>query len=177
MLNASALRKTAEENKKVLTLLASEHDPFSNHIVYSIEDILKIHNYGIQRFGGSYGIQNKNLLQTVCFAPYQIVSGKEVYPTIFHKAAKYLLDFTHYEVFSDGNKRTGLLACVTYLKQNGFSLQMSEFSAYNLVVNIARNHYSSVEEIAEILVENVIPKVEEKIYSLKQQENENELEI
>lgn len=175
MLNANTLRKTAEEHKNVLALLTSEQDLFSNNIIYSIEDILKIHNYGIQRFGGSYGIQNKNLLQSVCFAPYKIVSGKEVYPTIFHKAAKYLYDFTHYEIFSDGNKRTGLLACVTYLKQNGFSLQMSEFSAYDLVVNIAKNHYTSVEEIAEILVENVIPKVEEKINSLKQQENELEM--
>ena len=46
-----------------------------------------------------------------------------MYPTIELKAAVYLYNITENHIFSDGNKRTGLLALHIFLKKNGYKLK------------------------------------------------------
>ncbi len=46
-----------------------------------------------------------------------VIFGVEMYPTIELKAAVYLYNITENHIFSDGNKRTGLLALHIFLKK------------------------------------------------------------
>lgn len=53
------------------------------------------------------------------------IFGKNLYPTIFHKAAAYAFFIIKEHIFYDGNKRTGLAAAITFLERNECSLKES----------------------------------------------------
>lgn len=49
--------------------------------------------------------------------------GEQLYPEITDKAALYMFSVISNHIFSDGNKRTGLTAALTFLKVNGCHLR------------------------------------------------------
>lgn len=48
--------------------------------------------------------------------------GEAMYPEIYHKAGLYLFNIISNHIFTDGNKRTGLDACLLFLEFNGYQL-------------------------------------------------------
>lgn len=123
--------------------------------VLSIRDIIGIHDYAIEHYGGTYGLRDDDLLMSVVTAPFQTMFGTELYPSVFEKAAKYLFDFANYQIFLDGNKRTGLGVCDVFLQINGFRLSLSPESAYMLVMDIANHRYNDSSEVVQSLKDNV----------------------
>lgn len=99
-------------------------------------------------------IRDAGLLESVCQAPFQSVFGQDAYPTIFDKAAKYLLDFSRYQIYGDGNKRMGLAAATLLLAQNGIKLTLDENEAYNIVMDIATGKLDDIEVVADALKAN-----------------------
>ena len=79
------------------------------------KDIIDIHDKMVDDFGGEYGIRDESLLASLRDAPYTEFFGEAQYPTVLSKAAKYLFDFTFYQVFIDGNKRVGLSVANAFL--------------------------------------------------------------
>ena len=122
----------------------------------SVEDILELHNLAIEYFGGEAGVRDKNLLESVAVTPAQSCFGQDLYPTVFDKAAKYLLDFSRYQVFVDGNKRTGVLAMQEELISNGYDLVMTNERVYELTLDIANNRVTEVNDIADVLREHSV---------------------
>lgn len=116
-----------------------------------------MHQFVINEYGGIHGIRDNKLLESVVIAPYQSGFGQEFYPTIIDKAAKYLYDFSNYQVFIDGNKRTGMITCSTLLRLNGFYLDMNSQQQYCLTVDIA-NHKLTYEDVVKILQDNILFK-------------------
>jgi len=55
--------------------------------------------------------------------------GRELYPSIVEKAAALGFQIITRHVFNDGNKRTGLQACVVFLALNGFEMSLEPESA------------------------------------------------
>ena len=138
-------------NKKSLKALGSEED-----ISFTKDYLIYLHDLGIKEFGGTYGIRDEGLLESVAATPYQSVFGTDLYPTPFDKAAKYLLDFARYQVFVDGNKRTGLITCIAFLKANNIELTLSQLDKYNLTMSIANNKITELEQVSKILEENSV---------------------
>ncbi len=52
-----------------------------------LEDILQVHQYSIDNFGGSNGLRDKGSLESAIARPFQTFDGEYLYPTIFDKAA------------------------------------------------------------------------------------------
>ena len=121
----------------------------------SAEDIIDIHDAMIDAYGGSFGIRDEGLFESVVYAPFQNMFGEDLFPTVFDKAAKYLFDFSNYQVFFDGNKRAGLATCSEFLRINGFKLTISAEQAYILVMDIANHKYNNSSEIVDVLKNNV----------------------
>lgn len=121
----------------------------------SKEDILELHDFVLEKFGGSKGIRDNGLFVSTCIAPYNKMFGIDRYPTVIDKAAKYLYDFANYQIFLDGNKRTGLLACKTLCHINGYDLKMSPEQYYFLTIDIANHKINTVEEVSNIIKEHV----------------------
>jgi death-on-curing protein len=115
------------------------------------ETIIDIHDALISRFGGIFGLRDDDLFRSVAVAPFQTMFGAELFPTVFDKAAKYLFDFANYQVFLDGNKRTGFGVCAEFLSRNGFELTLTKEEGYILVMDIANHKYNDSSEVVGVL--------------------------
>lgn len=117
----------------------------------SANDILNIHDVMIELYGGERGIRDYNLFVSSCEAPYQTFDKNELYPTIYDKAARYLESFAGYQVFVDGNKRTGAAVMLTLLSINGIALRISTDEVVDLTMKIAEHEKLTYEDIVQYL--------------------------
>lgn len=95
------------------------------------DELLDLHAYAVERYGGLLGIKSQDRLQTVLNAPRQEMFGAELYPDLCSKAAAlvYLLVKSH--PFVGANEVTALLALLRFLDLNGAALK-PEISAGEL---------------------------------------------
>lgn len=66
-----------------------------------------------------------NLLESASWQPFQAGFGAEFYPTIYDKAACLFFSLAGGHIFSNGNKRTAVLAVDLFLSANGIYLTLS----------------------------------------------------
>jgi death-on-curing protein len=94
----------------------------------SKKDIIYLNKLVIERYGGNY-LNPFNLLNELALdylveiVEHGVIFGEVMYPTIESKAALYLFNITENHIFSDENKRTGLLSLHIFLNINGFRLK------------------------------------------------------
>ena len=84
--------------------------------------------------------------------------GEPLYPKITDKAASYCYNIICNHIFSDGNKRTGLEAALSFLKLNGFRIDtnLKHDDLLNFILKIASGQ-SNLEECKEWFAANTIP--------------------
>lgn len=107
----------------------------------SLDELVEINRQAIDAFGGSFYAGDNNLINpgTLIYTLDSLdaeVFGNELYPAIEEKAAVLGWNIIAKHVFHDGNKRTGILACITFLELNGYDLQVSFEDIDAEVVNI-----------------------------------------
>lgn len=83
------------------------------------DDLVEIHEKVQKKFNTTSGILNKGNLDTIVNIPNRSVFGKEIYPTIYQKAAALLVNITKLHAFADSNKRTAIVDVETFLQSNG----------------------------------------------------------
>lgn len=88
----------------------------------SHDDILDLHTFVIERFGGRLGIKSQDKLQSVLSAPQQVYFGQELYPDIASKAAVMGFQMLKNRPFIAGNEATALLAILRFLYVNEAAL-------------------------------------------------------
>ena len=86
----------------------------------SCEDVLVIHARIIDKTGGMHGVRDINLLASVVERPKMQFGGKDLYPTVFDKAAVYFESCARHHAFVDGNKRTAAAIVVRFLYLNDY---------------------------------------------------------
>src|SRR6185312_11978530 len=84
-----------------------------------LEDILNLHKYSIQKYGGSEGLRDSGLLESAIARPFQTFDGEDLYPSVFEKAAALGESLIINHPFIDGNKRTGTVAMAALLEDEG----------------------------------------------------------
>ena len=111
----------------------------SERIVYlSIEDVLRLHERAIGRYGGMAGVHDRGALESSVAQPQTCVYGQERHSTLSEKAAAYCFFITRNHPFFDGNKRTGLLAALYFLTKNGVAaLSLDREKVYEVVLAVA----------------------------------------
>ena|ERR1035437_3718957 len=122
-----------------------------------LEEVIKIHEILIERFGGSKGIRDIGLLQSAINRPFQTFDNKELYPSALEKAAALIESVVLNHPFTDGNKRTGYVLMRIVLLENGFDIKASQDEKYDFVCAIA-NGTIKIEEIKGWLSEHIQPK-------------------
>ncbi|MBI2673996.1 MAG: type II toxin-antitoxin system death-on-curing family toxin [Candidatus Zambryskibacteria bacterium] len=80
----------------------------------------------VDETGGSHGIRDHNIILSLENTPNQQVFGKELYPTVFLKAAVYIRNIIMNHPFIDGNKRTGMTSAGVFLEDNGYIITVKE---------------------------------------------------
>ena len=111
-------------------------------IFITVQEIIDNHGEIIRIYGGLDGIRDIGLLASAIDMPRSTMFGEYLHPTIFDKAAAYLFHIICNHPFIDGNKRTGTMAALTFLRQNRVHIQFTEEQAFaleELVVNTAES--------------------------------------
>lgn len=82
--------------------------------------ILRIHDRQIDLFGGLSGMRDERLLESALSRPMNAYAyGEE---DVFALAALYAAGIIRNHPFADGNKRTGYVAALTFLRAKGWRL-------------------------------------------------------
>jgi death-on-curing protein len=103
-------------------------------------DITAIHDQIVEATGGSLGIREPELLQSISAKPQASFDGRDLYPTVFAKAAALYEALCNYHVFVDGNKRTSAIAMYRFLTINGYDLTASNEELENFTLEMANGH-------------------------------------
>jgi prophage maintenance system killer protein len=101
-----------------------------NNAVYGLtaQYIEDLHDFGIAVFYegtepvGEHECIDRNLLESAPLQPFQSAFGVEAYPTIYDKAACLFFSIAGGHIFTNGNKRTGILALEHFLMANAMLL-------------------------------------------------------
>jgi death-on-curing protein len=127
------------------------------------KEICYVNKKNIARFGGNY-MPPENLLHPPALSYLvDIVSadlfGEPMYPEIHHKAGVYLYNIICNHIFSDGNKRTGLDACILFLELNGYSLfdDLDNKTLTNFILSVASGE-QTLEQVQEWIQNHMVKK-------------------
>lgn len=103
----------------------------------TLEQVLQLHALVIHKTGGGSGLRDLGRLESAIATQTQNVFGEELYPTAFVKAAALIRSIVADHPFVDGNKRTAMLAGLTFLKINGAMLRIPQGELEDFAVRVA----------------------------------------
>ena len=103
----------------------------------SLEQILQIHALITQETGGSGGLRDLGRLEAALATQTQHVFGQELYAGEIIKASALMRAVISDYPFIEGNKRTGVLACLTYLELNHVPVTFEKNELEDFAVSIA----------------------------------------
>lgn len=95
-----------------------------------------LHDEGLALFGGSRGMRDKGLCQSVLARPQNTFANEEDC-TVEGLAAAYCFGLAKNHPFVDGNKRVAFLAIGLFLGLNGYRLQADQIDAIRTILGVA----------------------------------------
>jgi len=102
----------------------------------TLAEVIEIHTDQIQRYGGSIGVRDINLLSSAIAMPYASFSGSFLHADIYEMAAAYAFHISQNHPFVDGNKRTALASALVFLELNGISTSDPEGKLYDGMMSL-----------------------------------------
>lgn len=121
--------------------------------VFTVRQILILHERMIQKYGGSSGVRDMGMLESAGGRPFATFGGEDLYPDIFMKAGAFIQAIVKNHPFIDGNKRTGFTGAITFLLINGTFVSADTNQVVKFMLRVA-NENISVDEIARWLKKN-----------------------
>ena len=111
-------------------------------------DVEVMHHVLIERYGGSLGLRDANLLEAAVFRPQ---SGYYA-DTLLQGAALFeSLIINH--PFIDGNKRIAFAAMDVFLRMNGYQLMVDSNRIYSKIMDLFKQKQMDIEHIHAWLLE------------------------
>lgn len=98
-------------------------------------DVEAFHALLIAEFGGVPGLRDAGALESAIGRPLNLSAYGE--PTILDLAAAYAFGIARNHPFVDGNKRTALVACFTFIEINGWEVTAAEADAVLVFLDLA----------------------------------------
>ena len=111
------------------------------HII-AIDEVFSEYEDGNDKNTQLRGIKDTNLFNSALYEPKQTFDKKELYSTILMKASCYLRSFAMNHPFFDGNRRTALLATITFLEKNGYEVKADNEKLFKLVEKVVKGKLS-----------------------------------
>lgn len=117
-------------------------------IFISVQEAIDFHAEVVRLFGGTDGLRDLGLLASAIEMPKAMMFGEFLHPTVFDKAAAYLFHIVCNHPFLDGNKRTGTIVALTFLRANQIIIKFTdeqEHALEELVVSCATGNATKAE--------------------------------
>ena len=96
----------------------------------NIELVLTIHDRQLAEHGGSPGVRDNNMLESALARPQQLYAYGEPPPDLADLAATLAYGIARNHPFVDGNKRTSVVACETFINLNDAVLCAEDIDLY-----------------------------------------------
>ncbi|MFH1832250.1 MAG: type II toxin-antitoxin system death-on-curing family toxin [bacterium] len=121
----------------------------------SVDEVVRIHDSMIDKFGGASGIREQGLLESAIFQAQVAFGGDFVCQDVYEMAAAYLYHIVKNHPFIDGNKRTGIVVATSFLDCQGYEIDLSQDEFYKLALDVA-NSKKDKPAIARLLKKKII---------------------
>ena len=121
-------------------------------ITLSKEQIIQLHQEIIEETGGVSGIKDEGLLESALFAPFQSFDGKDLFPSVYQKAARLGYGIASDHPFIDGNKRTGAHVMLIFLSLNRIDLIYTQEELSNMFLGISDGSETYIDLLRWILL-------------------------
>ncbi len=123
------------------------------------EDVVyAIHRRQLAEHGGAEGVRDPNLLLSALARPRNLLAYSEQETDLCSLAASYAFGIARNHPFIDGNKRTALVVCRTFLKVNRYDFTASQEEKYHTFLELAAGDLSE-EDLAAWLRARLHPLV------------------
>lgn len=116
----------------------------------TLNEVLKLHQQLINRFGGAYGVRDLGLLESALMRPQ---TG--YYDSLSLEAAALLQSLCQNHCFVDGNKRVTFAATAIFLRMNGYRLKVDPDNGESFLIDEVIKNQTSIEKIAAWLEQSM----------------------
>ena len=113
-----------------------------------LDVVLAIHAAQLAEHGGLDGLRDRNRLESAIASPQNLFAYGNPTPDIAAMAAQYAFAIVCNQVFLDGNKRTALVVCRTFLLLNGHNLVASQDAKYQTILKLANGQFD-IQQMAD----------------------------
>ena len=101
------------------------------------ELVLAIHDRQLAEHGGSGGVRDEGLLESVLARPQQLHAYADPAPDPADLAAALAFGLARNHPFVDGNKRTAAVCCETFIEMNGPMLDAEDLDLFEKYLPLA----------------------------------------
>ena len=116
----------------------------------TLAEVIDIHADQIERYGGSHGVRDMNLLSSAVAMPYASFGNEYLHADIFEMAAAYAFHIAQNHPFIDGNKRAALGSALVFLELNAVGIVDPRGKLYDAMIGIASGQLGK-NEFANLL--------------------------
>jgi len=121
-----------------------------------LDVVLAIHAEQLAEHGGLEGLRDRSGLESGIASPRNLLEYGNPTPDIAAMAAQYAFAIGCKQVFIDGNKRTALVVCRTFLILNGHDLIALQDEKYTVIMKLVNREIDAVQ-LAEWIRARLIP--------------------
>lgn len=121
-----------------------------------LDVVLAIHAEQLAEHGGLKGLRDRSGLESGIASPRNLLEYGNPTPDIAAMAAQYAFAIGCNQVFIDGNKRTALVVCRTFLILNGHDLNALQDEKYTVIMKLVNREIDAVQ-LAEWIRARLIP--------------------
>ena len=113
-----------------------------------LDVVLAIHAAQLAEHGGLDGLRDRNGLESALASPQNLFAYGNPKPDLAALAAQYAFAIARNQVFLDGNKRTALVVCRTFLLLNNQTLIATNEEKYHAIIKLAEG-LTDVDQMAD----------------------------
>jgi len=105
--------------------------PNKTVIFLTRDEVLRIHHFLLERFGGPAGVRDPGLLESALYRP-----RTGYYNDLAEMAAALFESLIMNHPFVDGNKRVAFFSTDVFLRLNGYRLQVDAQQAHRFLIGL-----------------------------------------
>lgn len=104
-----------------------------------------LHDRQIAEHGGSAGLRDERLLESALARPQQLHAYGDPAPDLADLAASLAYGIAKNHPFVDGNKRSAVVSCETFIELNGAILGARDAELFQAILMLANSEFSETE--------------------------------
>lgn len=124
----------------------------AERVYLTVAEVIAIHHYQIEEYGGEQGVLNQGALEAAVFRPQ---TG--YYNDLSEEAAALFESLVNNRAFLDGNKRVGFASVHAFLLVNGFDLEVADKAAFDFMMKTISAGKFRFALLHEWISEHIVP--------------------